>query len=162
MRREELIKEIKMITRSMERIVKLLEEEAAEIPDKTSPAKAELPIKNEVNEKDITQLLKRMGIPAHIGGYSYLRTGVMMTLEDPELRGAITKALYPKIAKKYNVTASKVERAIRHAIEVSMSRIDYEFYLKVFENTVSPDKGKPTNRQYILSLVDYLVLNKNK
>lgn len=161
MKRNELIMEIRIMISSMERILKILEEEeATKVPDKASPIeKAELPAKIEVDEKDVTELLKKLGMPAHIKGYYYIRTAIMMCVANPELLDAITKKLYPEVAKAHATTWSRAERAIRHAIEVSFDRINPDIYAEVFQYTVSADKGKPTNSEYISAIVDYIIMN---
>ena len=109
-------------------------------------------------EKKITTLLHEMGVPAHIRGYHYMREAIMMAVEDLDVLNYITKELYPTIAKKCNTTPSRVERAIRHAIEVAWSRGRSEVINEIFRYTISQDKGKPTNSEFIALLSDKLRL----
>lgn len=112
-------------------------------------------------ESEITSIIHEIGVPAHIKGYMYLREAITMVVNDMELLSAITKELYPSIAKKYNTTASRVERAIRHAIEVAWGRGQIEAINKLFGYTIHNDKGKPTNSEFIAMVADKLRL-KNK
>ena len=112
-------------------------------------------------EVEITSIIHEIGVPAHIKGYMYLREAITMVVNDMELLSAITKELYPSIAKKYNTTASRVERAIRHAIEVAWGRGQVEAINKLFGYTVHNEKGKPTNSEFIAIIADKLRL-KNK
>ena len=112
-------------------------------------------------ETEITSIIHEVGVPAHIKGYMYLREAITMVVNDMELLSAVTKELYPSIAKKYNTTASRVERAIRHAIEVAWGRGQVEAINKLFGYTVHGDKGKPTNSEFIAIIADKLRL-KNK
>ena len=105
-------------------------------------------------EQQVTDMIHFMGVPAHIKGYQYLRIAIMMVVEDPTNISAITKVLYPTIAKQYKTEPSRVERAIRHAIEVSWARQGYEAEMEVFKNTIDPNKGKPTNSEFIAILAD--------
>ncbi|MBR0235046.1 MAG: sporulation transcription factor Spo0A [Clostridia bacterium] len=102
----------------------------------------------------VTEIIHRIGVPAHIKGYNYLRTAIMMTVEDEELINAVTKILYPTVAKKYSTTSSRVERAIRHAIEVAWDRGDLEILNKYFGYTIQNDRGKPTNSEFIAMIAD--------
>lgn len=112
-------------------------------------------------ETEITNIIHEIGVPAHIKGYMYLREAITMVVNDMELLSAVTKELYPSIAKKYNTTASRVERAIRHAIEVAWGRGQVEAINKLFGYTVHNEKGKPTNSEFIAIIADKLRL-KNK
>lgn len=112
-------------------------------------------------EVEITSIIHEIGVPAHIKGYMYLREAITMVVNDMELLSAITKELYPSIAKKYNTTASRVERAIRHAIEVAWGRWQIDAINKIFGHTIHNDKGKPTNSEFIAMVADKLRL-KNK
>ena len=102
----------------------------------------------------VTDYIHEIGVPAHIKGYQYLRETIMMTVEDPAMIDAITKILYPSIAKKYQTTPSRVERAIRHAIEVAWSRGKMETLDAIFGYTISIGKGKPTNSEFIALIAD--------
>lgn len=109
-------------------------------------------------EVEITNIIHEIGVPAHIKGYQYLRDAILMVVEDVELLGAITKELYPAIAYKNRTTPSRVERAIRHAIEVAWNRGKIETIDKLFGYTVQHDKGKPTNSEFIALIADKLRL----
>jgi two-component system response regulator (stage 0 sporulation protein A) len=109
-------------------------------------------------DASITSIIHEIGVPAHIKGYLYLREAIAMVYHDIELLGSITKVLYPDIAKKYNTTASRVERAIRHAIEVAWSRGNLESISSLFGYTVSVSKAKPTNSEFIAMVADKLRL----
>lgn len=112
-------------------------------------------------ETQITSIIHEVGVPAHIKGYMYLREAITMVVNDMELLSAVTKELYPSIAKKFNTTASRVERAIRHAIEVAWGRGQIEAINRLFGYTVHTEKGKPTNSEFIAIIADKLRL-KNK
>ncbi len=107
---------------------------------------------------EVTGLLHTVGVPAHIKGYQYLREGVILAVNDPEAINAVTKILYPTVAKQFATTASRVERAIRHAIEVAWERGDLEVLQSIFGYTVSNAKGKPTNSEFIAMIADRLTL----
>ena len=109
-------------------------------------------------EVRVTEVIHQIGVPAHIKGYQYLREAIMMAVEDMEAVSAITKVLYPSIAKKFRTTSSRVERAIRHAIEVAWDRGDIETLQSYFGYTVSGVKGKPTNSEFISMIADRLRL----
>lgn len=122
-------------------------------------------IKNQEPEDDtrdielkVTGVIHNVGIPANIKGYSYLRDAIMMTIRDSEMMHAVTKQLYPEVAKRHKTTSSRVERAIRHAIEVACTRGNEEFFYKLFGYTVSTLKGKPTNSEFIALIADKLRL----
>ena len=109
-------------------------------------------------EAMVSNLIKLVGVPAHIKGYQFLREAIIRTIEDMGLINAVTKELYPGIAKKYNTTSSRVERAIRHAIEVAWERGDIDTINKLFGYTVHNNKGKPTNSEFIAMIADKLRL----
>ncbi len=109
-------------------------------------------------EKDVTDMIHEIGVPAHIKGYQYLREAIMMSVEDSEMLSSITKVLYPSIAKKYQTTSSRVERAIRHAIEVAWSRGRMETLDALFGYTINTGKGKPTNSEFIALIADKIRL----
>lgn len=109
-------------------------------------------------DASITSIIHEIGVPAHIKGYLYLREAISMVYKDIELLGSITKVLYPDIAKKFNTTASRVERAIRHAIEVAWSRGNIDSISSLFGYTVSMTKAKPTNSEFIAMVADKLRL----
>lgn len=117
---------------------------------------------NDSDEEFITDVLRRIGVPAHIKGYSYIRSAILMASENTELMESVTKCLYPAVAEKYGSTPSRVERAIRHGIELSWSRGKLDSLHKLFGYTVRYDKGKPTNSEFIATIVDYMRLNKKK
>lgn len=110
-------------------------------------------------EKDVTDMIHEIGVPAHIKGYQYLREAIMMSVEDIEMLNSITKILYPSIAKKYQTTPSRVERAIRHAIEVAWSRGKMETLDSLFGYTINLGKGKPTNSEFIALIADKIRLH---
>jgi two-component system response regulator (stage 0 sporulation protein A) len=105
---------------------------------------------------EVTGVLHEIGIPAHIKGYLYLREAIILVVQRVELLGGVTKELYPSIAKKFATTPSRVERAIRHAIEVAWSRGNVELIHKLFGHTVNSDRGKPTNSEFIAMVADKL------
>ncbi|MBO5475186.1 MAG: response regulator [Bacilli bacterium] len=107
----------------------------------------------------VTNMLHSLGIPSHIKGYNYIRDGILKILNNSHLVGSITKELYPEIAGSYNTTASRVERAIRHAIEVSWVRGDYHKMEELFGNSVDVDRSKPTNAEFIVTLADRLKID---
>lgn len=109
-------------------------------------------------ETCVTNMLHEIGIPAHIKGYHYLRDGILMAIEDMDVLNAITKVLYPTVAKKNQTTSSRVERAIRHAIEVAWSRGKLDTLEELFGYTVSNGKGKPTNSEFIALVADTIRL----
>lgn len=106
----------------------------------------------------ITEILHQIGVPAHIKGYHYLRTAILMTVQSPELINSVTKLLYPTVAKKYQTTSSRVERAIRHAIEVAWDRGDLDVLNAYFGYTIQNSRGKPTNSEFIAMIADKLCL----
>lgn len=106
----------------------------------------------------VTKILHELGVPSHIKGYQYIREGILLIYNNPEIIGGITKELYPEIANKYDTTVSRVERAIRHAIEVSWNRGDWELMEEIFGHSVDIDKAKPTNSEFIVTVADKLRL----
>ena len=110
-------------------------------------------------EKDVTDMIHEIGVPAHIKGYQYLREAIMMSVRDGEMLNSITKILYPTIAKKYQTTSRSVERAIRNAIEVAWSRVNMETLDSLFGYTISIGKGKPTNSEFIALITDKIRLH---
>ena len=109
-------------------------------------------------ESQVTKIIHQIGVPAHIKGYQYLRTAILMTIEDSDVINSVTKILYPSVAKKYSTTTSRVERAIRHAIEVAWGRGDQKTVENIFGYTISATKGKPTNSEFIAMIADKLRL----
>ena len=110
----------------------------------------------------ITKILHELGIPSHIKGYQYIREGIGIIYEHPETIGGITKELYPELAEKFDTTVSRVERAIRHAIEVSWNRGNWELMEEIFGHSVDIDKAKPTNSEFIVTIADKLSLEASK
>ncbi len=110
-------------------------------------------------EQDVTDMIHEIGVPAHIKGYQYLREAIMMSVEDPGMISSITKILYPTIAKSFQTTPSRVERAIRHAIEVAWSRGRMETLDALFGYTIDTGKGKPTNSEFIALIADRIRLS---
>lgn len=109
-------------------------------------------------ESAVTDMIHEIGVPAHIKGYQYLRDAILMCINDMEMLNSITKVLYPEIAKRYQTTPSRVERAIRHAIEVAWSRGEMEVLDSIFGYTVNRGKGKPTNSEFIALIADKIRL----
>ena len=115
-------------------------------------------IKAQSVDVEVTNIIREIGIPAHIKGYQYLRDAIIMIISEIELLGAVTKILYPRIAEKYNTTPSRVERAIRHAIEVAWSRGNIDMINRLFGYTIKKEKGKPTNSEFMAMVADKLRL----
>ena len=121
------------------------------------------PVRHEPSlESVVTDIIHEIGVPAHIKGYQYLREAIILTINDMDIINAVTKVLYPEVARKFNTTPSRVERAIRHAIEVAWDRGDIEVLQKFFGYTVSNIKGKPTNSEFIAMIADNLSLRKKQ
>lgn len=130
-------------------------EEAPSLPQSEQP---ELSL-----ERHVTELLHDIGIPAHIKGYNYIRTGILLSFANQEqYLGQITKCLYPEIAKKYKTTSSRVERSIRHAIELAWNRGNLDTIDSIFGYSISAEKAKPTNSEFIAMIADYLAIEKKK
>jgi len=110
----------------------------------------------------ITNILHELGVPSHIKGYQYIREGISIIYDRPDVIGGITKELYPEIADKYDTTVSRVERAIRHAIEVSWNRGNWDLMEEIFGHSVDIDKAKPTNSEFIVTIADKLRLEFRK
>ncbi len=106
----------------------------------------------------ISEIMREIGVPAHIKGYQYLRSAIRLSVEDPEMMGSVTKLLYPTVAKEYQTTSSRVERAIRHAIEVAWDRGDVDVLSSYFGYTIQSQRGKPTNSEFIAMIADKLKL----
>ena len=109
-------------------------------------------------ETQVTRIIHQIGVPAHIKGYQYLRTAILLTVRDSEMINSVTKVLYPSVAKKYATTTSRVERAIRHAIEVAWDRGDVDTLNSYFGYTIQNTRGKPTNSEFIAMIADNLRL----
>lgn len=112
-------------------------------------------------ETKISKMLHSLGIPSHIKGYQYIRESILLIYKNPYIIGGITKELYPEVAERYKTTSSRVERAIRHAIEVSWNRGDYEYMEELFGHSVDYDRAKPTNSEFIATVADKLRLDLN-
>lgn len=124
---------------------------------------ASVPQREEADlEAQVTKIIHQIGVPAHIKGYQYLRTAIIMTINNNDIINSVTKILYPTVAKQYGTTSSRVERAIRHAIEVAWDRGDLDVLNSFFGYTVQNSRGKPTNSEFIAMIADNLRLkNKN-
>ena len=109
-------------------------------------------------ESHVTKIIHQIGVPAHIKGYQYLRTAILMTVENCDIINSVTKVLYPSVAKKFGTTTSRVERAIRHAIEVAWDRGDVDTLNSYFGYTIQNNRGKPTNSEFIAMIADNLRL----
>ena len=107
-------------------------------------------------ETQVTKIIHQIGVPAHIKGYQYLRTAILLTIQDSDIINSVTKVLYPSVAKKYQTTTSRVERAIRHAIEVAWDRGDVDTLNSYFGYTIQNNRGKPTNSEFIAMIADNL------
>lgn len=140
-----------------ELLAELAESGEAENTPKAIPQKEE-PEKEKDMEIVVTDFMHYMGIPAHIKGYQYIRTAIMMAIQDMNILNYITKQLYPEIAQQYETTGSRVERAIRHAIEVAWQRGSYEAQEEVFGYTVKTHSNKPTNSEFIAMVADRIRL----
>ncbi|NLM52558.1 MAG: sporulation transcription factor Spo0A [Firmicutes bacterium] len=136
--------------------IRLLGNGAASTPTVHSLTK---PMKKSSLEAEVTNIIHEIGIPAHIKGYHYLREAIMMVVEEVDLLGSVTKVLYPRIAEKFDTTSSRVERAIRHAIEVAWSRNNIDTIKKFFGYTINTERGKPTNSEFIALVADRLRLH---
>lgn len=132
----------------IERILNRRETESAMAGDERTPD----------IETQVTQIIHQIGVPAHIKGYQYLRTAILLTVKDSDIINSVTKVLYPSVAKKYATTTSRVERAIRHAIEVAWDRGDVDTLNSYFGYTIQNNRGKPTNSEFIAMIADNLRL----
>ena len=139
-----------------------LEKRIIEVTSKDKFATTSIDLFHSNLQKSITNTLHELGVPSHIKGYQYIREGVSLVYKNPELIGGITKELYPEIAKKFSTTVSRVERAIRHAIEVSWNRGNWQLMEEIFGHSVDIDKAKPTNSEFIVTVADKLRLEFNK
>ena len=145
-----LLNRIKHVRRAGERRIRQIGRQ----PERTEDNP--VPVRN--LETDVTNIIHEIGVPAHIKGYQYLRDAIILSVNDMEMLNSITKILYPTIAKKHQTTASRVERAIRHAIEVAWSRGKMDTIDELFGYTVSTGKGKPTNSEFIALIADKIRL----
>ena len=139
-----------------------LERRILETRKRKETAKNNIDFYNSNLQVAITKVLHELGIPSHIKGYQYIREGVGIVFEHPETIGGITKELYPELAHKFDTTVSRVERAIRHAIEVSWNRGSWELMEEIFGHSVDIDKAKPTNSEFIVTIADKLRLDFHK
>lgn len=133
-----------------------LETRILELANKEYIKSCELNDNEKIVHVAISKLLHQLGIPSHIKGYTYIRESVFLFYKHSELYGGITKEIYPEVALRYSTTASRVERAIRHAIEVSWTRGDYDLMEEIFGNSVAFDRAKPTNSEFIATIADRL------
>ena len=138
--------------------IKSIRKKPAVFEKKNEESIQEVSSRRENLESRVTNMLHEIGIPAHIKGYHYLRDAIMMAVNDMDVLNAITKILYPTVAKKSRTTSSRVERAIRHAIEVAWSRGKLDTLDELFGYTVSTGKGKPTNSEFIALIADTIQL----
>ena len=137
----------------VERLVRI---SARELPDNVTQISS---VRSGVSlEMTVTEIIHQIGVPAHIKGYHYLREAIIMSVNDPEMINSVTKVLYPAVAKRFETTSSRVERAIRHAIEVAWDRGDVDTLNSYFGYTVHNTKGKPTNSEFIAMISDKLRL----
>ena len=139
-----------------ERILQLFTEEHTAI-DAGGEAASAVPDRGDL-EKQVTSIILEVGIPAHVKGYQYVRRAILMAITDPEVINGVTKIIYPTIAKEFKTTPSRVERAIRHAIEVAWDRGNVETLTSLFGYSVSGTRGKPTNSEFIAMIADRLRL----
>lgn len=136
-----------------------LENRIIEVANSKNKTGKQINIKHNNLQVSITKILHELGIPSHIKGYQYIREGIGIIYEHPETIGGITKELYPELADKFDTTVSRVERAIRHAIEVSWNRGDWDLMEEIFGHSVDIDKAKPTNSEFIVTIADKLRLD---
>ncbi|MBQ7740932.1 MAG: sporulation transcription factor Spo0A [Eubacterium sp.] len=119
------------------------------------------PVSNGLQDAEIiiSDIMRQIGVPAHIKGYRYLRSSIMLCINEPAMLSSVTKLLYPTVAKQYKTTPSRVERAIRHAIEVAWDRGDVDVLSSFFGYTIDSQRGKPTNSEFIAMIADKITLN---
>ncbi len=141
---------------NMEALVSRIRQLAGTISTQRPAATIAHSIKARPLDMEVTNIIREIGIPAHIKGYQYLRDAIMMIINEIELLGAVTKVLYPQIAEKYSTTPSRVERAIRHAIEVAWNRGNIDMINRLFGYTIKLEKGKPTNSEFMAMIADKL------
>lgn len=154
---EKLVNELRKSGYSDSAILKLITSDSEKnAQQKGKDDKKEVP-EQEMTER-VSELLHEIGVPAHIKGYHYVRRAIVLAVEDDEMMSSVTKVLYPTVAREYETTASRVERAIRHAIEVAWDRGDFEVFYKYFKFTIDSKRGKPTNSEFIAMIVDKLKL----
>lgn len=117
-------------------------------------------MKNDDVERIVTKMMLELGVPAHLKGYHYMRTAIILSLREKETKALVTKRIYPEIARLYETSGQKVERAIRNAIEIAWDRGNVEYISELFGYSASADMGRPTNSEYIARIVDELRLQK--
>jgi len=137
-----------------QRVRQLVSAREVQAPPVASALTATAPVRQ--MDVEVTRIIHEVGIPAHIKGYLYLREAILMVIDDVELLSLVTKELYPSVARKYKTTPSRVERAIRHAIEVAWNRGNLTAIHRIFSHTVSRERGKPTNSEFIAMVADKL------
>lgn len=147
----------KMLLNRIKHIRRIGEKKVREVSRQSQPQE-QIVYSQSSLETDVTDIIHEIGVPAHIKGYQYLRDAIILSVNDMEMLNSITKILYPTIAKKHQTTASRVERAIRHAIEVAWSRGKMDTIDALFGYTVSTGKGKPTNSEFIALIADKIRL----
>lgn len=146
------------LDRLIQRIKQLMEANSRAAADNIRAQEAKLEVENGNYKPLITQIIQELGIPAHIKGYRYVRQAVELVIKDMDLLGAVTKELYPQVAEKFDSTPSRVERAIRHAIDVVWQRGNQKALEKYFKNNIN-EKAKPTNSQFIAKIADSIMVD---
>ena len=139
-----------------------LEKRILEVTDKEKESNKSINLYKHNLQVSITNILHELGVPSHIKGYQYIRESIMIVYDRPDIVGGITKELYPEVADKYDTTVSRVERAIRHAIEVSWNRGSWDLMEEIFGHSIDIDKAKPTNSEFIVTIADKLKLEFEK
>ena len=139
-----------------------LEKKILETVDKEKEINKSINLYKHNLQVSITNILHELGVPSHIKGYQYIRESIMIVYDKPDIVGGITKELYPEVAEKYDTTVSRVERAIRHAIEVSWNRGSWDLMEEIFGHSIDIDKAKPTNSEFIVTIADKLKLEFEK
>ncbi len=139
-----------------------LEKRILEVTDLVEQGNKSINLYKHNLQVSITNILHELGVPSHIKGYQYIRESIMIVYDRPEIVGGITKELYPEVANKYDTTVSRVERAIRHAIEVSWNRGSWDLMEDIFGHSIDIDKAKPTNSEFIVTIADKLKLEFGK
>ena len=139
-----------------------LEKRILEVVDKEKERNKTIDLYKHNLQVSITNILHELGVPSHIKGYQYIKESIMIVYDKPNIVGGITKELYPEVAKKYDTTVSRVERAIRHAIEVSWNRGSWDLMEEIFGHSIDIDKAKPTNSEFIVTVADKLKLEFEK
>ena len=145
-----------------ERIRMLCADKHIYMPQQNLVKQAPVEEEEEDMEKQVTTAILEIGIPAHVKGYHYVRSAILLAIEAPDAINAVTKIIYPTIAKMYNTTSSRVERAIRHAIEVAWDRGNVDILNNIFGYSISSSRGKPTNSEFIAMIADRLRLKNKK